>query len=236
MLEGRGADALPGEMPAAAVPWRDVRAVLFDLDGTLVETPIDFGEMRRASLAAAARHGAAVEDLAGLDVLAMVAAAGERVREVDPFQEEIEAILQAVELRACMEARAMPGARAVLEWLEAAGMRTGIVTRNCPAAAVEALRRAGIPYDLLLTRADVPRVKPDPVHLLLAAERLGAAPEATVMVGDHVMDVRGGRAAGMRTVGFAPLEERAALLAEAGADRVIRELEELKAWISPPSW
>jgi phosphoglycolate phosphatase len=222
--------------PAAGAPWVGVRAVLFDLDGTLVQTDIDFAAMRREILAAAERHGASLDGLAELDALGIVGAVLRQVRQPDAFQAEAERALRAIELRAGARARAMPGAAGLLPWLAAAGLRVGIVTRNCRPAAEEALRRAGLVCGLLLTRADVPRVKPDPIHLLLAAERLAAAPGETVMVGDHVMDVRGGRAAGMRTVGFAPTEEAARKLAAAGPELLIRHLDELRPWISPSSW
>ena len=88
---------------------------------------------------------------------------------------------------------------------------------------------------MLLTRGDVPRVKPDPLHLLLAAERLGAAPSRTVMVGDHPMDVTAGRAAGMWTVGFAPTPALEPRFAAEAPHLLVRHLGELAAWISPPS-
>lgn len=218
-----------------SIPWQSLEAVLFDLDGTLVETNIDFPGMRQAILAAAARHGAAAEELEGLDALKIIATAGERVPVPDRFREETEAILQEIELAAGAGARAMPGAAALLETLAERRIAVGIVTRNCAPAAQLALERAGLPWGLLLTRADVPRVKPDPLHLLLAAERLGANPSRTLMVGDHPMDVVAGRAAGMWTAGLAPSPAAEARLAAERPHLLVRDLGELAAWISPPS-
>jgi len=211
------------------------RAVLFDLDGTLVRTPIDFAAMRRESLAAAARYGAAVDDLEGRDILAISAVAASRVRDAAAFLEEIEALLQRIELEASCHAVPMPGAPELLAWLAENDLGIGIVTRNCAAAAREALERSGLACELLLTRADVPRVKPDPLHLQIAAEQLGVPPEETLMVGDHPMDVAAGRAAGMRTAGFAPTEAARERLAAEGPDLLVSDLLELRAWISPSS-
>src|SRR5262249_50890704 len=152
-----GATDGPGTTPArGALP----RAVLFDLDGTLVQTPIDFAAMRREALAAAGRHGAAIEDLAGRDILGIIAAAAARGAQPAAYRAEVEAILQEIELEASCRARPMPGAAELLAWLAAQGLGFGIVTRNCAAAARHALERSGLICELLLTRADVPRVKP----------------------------------------------------------------------------
>src|SRR5207248_4806174 len=107
--------------------------------------------------------------------------------------------------------------------------------RNCAEAARLALERSGLACSLLLTRADVPRVKPDPLHLLMAAEQLGVPPDRVLMVGDHPMDVAAGRAAGMHTAGFAPTEEARARLTVEGPDVLIASLLELRSWISPSS-
>src|SRR5262249_29644783 len=157
------------------------------------QTPIDFAAMRREALAAAGRHGAAIEDLAERDILGIIAAAAERVAQPAAYRAEGEAILQEIEVEASCRARPMPGAPELLPWLAAQGLGFGIVTRNCAAAARHALERSGLICELLLTRADVPRVKPDPIHLLLAAERLGVVPEEALMVGDHPMDIAAGR-------------------------------------------
>jgi phosphoglycolate phosphatase len=111
----------------------------------------------------------------------------------------------------------------------------GIVTRNSPQAAARVLDQIPLPYEVLLTRADTPRVKPDPLHLHLALERLGASPEYSVMVGDHRMDVQAGHAAGMRSVGVLTPERPSGYFDPLRPAAVIRVLPELKSWISPSS-
>jgi phosphoglycolate phosphatase-like HAD superfamily hydrolase len=76
-------------------------------------------------------------------------------------------------------------------------------------------------------------VKPDPLHLHLALERLGVSPADAVMVGDHVMDVLGGKAAGTRTLGVLTPDRPPDFFREAAPDGVIRALPELRTWISP---
>ena len=76
-------------------------------------------------------------------------------------------------------------------------------------------------------------VKPDPLHLRLALDQLRTPPEQAVMVGDHVMDVLGGKAAGTRTLGILTPERPEDFFTPAAPDGVIRALPELRTWISP---
>src|SRR5208282_1527700 len=91
------------------------------------------------------------------------------------------------------------------------------------------LKRIPLPHDVLLTRDDVPRTKPDPAHLLAALEQLGVAREEAIMVGDHHMDIVAGRAAGMRSMAMAHgrLDERS--FADCPPDRFLRSFAELRA-------
>ncbi len=208
-------------------------AVLFDLDGTLVHTRIDFRAMKRAVLDLAAREGLDPEEFRGLDILAAVAAAAPRAAYPGRFSREAEELLVAIELAACDGAVEAEGASETLAWLLDRGIRVGIVTRNSPAAVARVLQDIPLPHEVLLTRADTPRVKPDPVHLHLALERLGIPPARALMVGDHVMDVAAGKAAGTRTVGVLTPERPDDFFREAAPDAVIRTLPELRPWISP---
>jgi phosphoglycolate phosphatase len=99
----------------------------------------------------------------------------------------------------------------------------------------QVLTRVPLPHGILLTRDEVVRVKPDPEHLLQAAAALGVCPARTVMVGDHVMDVRAGRAAGMGTVGLLTAGRPPDFFEQEAPDLVLRELRELGEWISPSS-
>lgn len=225
-------------MPARpdAPPLAGLRAVLFDLDGTLVHTRIDFARMKHEVLALAAAFGQDPEPLRALDILGVIAAAQARLDgRAAEFAGRAEAALVALELAACEGAEVAVGAAETMHWLRQAGLRIGIVTRNCPQAAARVLRDFPLPHDLLLTRADTPRVKPDPIHLHLALDRLGVPPERAVMVGDHVMDVLGGKAAGTRTLGLLNPERPPDFFAACAPDGVIRSLPELRRWISPLS-
>jgi phosphoglycolate phosphatase len=209
--------------------------VLFDLDGTLVHTHIDFDRMKREILELVASAGLTPEPYREQDILGILRAAAPQLEDATEFLAEAEAALVRIELAACSGATEAEGAAETLRWLQAREIRVGIVTRNSPQAVARVLRQIPLPYEVLLTRADTPRVKPDPLHLHLALERLEALPKYSVMVGDHRMDVQAGHAAGMRSVGVLTRERPDGYFASLRPAAVIRTLPELKSWISPSS-
>jgi phosphoglycolate phosphatase len=211
---------------------RRVAAVLFDFDGTLVDSPIDFARMRQDLLQVTLSAGLDPAEVAHQDLLTIVAWATERVSEPERFAATAEAALMAVELECSHQAEEITGASELLRWLDEQSIRVGIVTRNCRAVVERVLERIPLKHAVLLTRSEVTRVKPDPDHLMRALAHLGAAPAEAVMVGDHWMDVQAGRAAGMATVGILAPGRPMDFFAKEPPDLLIRELRELIAWIS----
>lgn len=212
------------------------RAVLFDLDGTLIRQTIDFEEMRRDVLGVARRFGlrpsAEVPVLelierAVIELEAREAGAGPR------FVAAAQEVVTAIELAAAEGAEAYPGVPEFLRWLREAGYRVGIVTRNCRPAVDRVLARCSLSYDVLLTRDDVERVKPDPEHLLAALRRLGVPPCHAVMCGDHPMDVTAGRRAGSATVGILPDGLPADRFAAVAPNLVLPSVTELRQHLPP---
>lgn len=210
-----------------------IRAVLFDLDGTLVHTRIDFPAMRRTILALLQDSGIETEDLTALDALSMISRGVARHEEPEALRSRAEEALVAIEVAACEGATEADGACETLQWLIDAGIRVGIVTRNSPQAVTRLLRDIPLPHEALLTRADTPEVKPHPIHLRLALQVLGVPAAEAMMVGDHPMDVIGGRAAGTRTLALVTPERSAEAFVQAAPDGLIRSLPELRLWISP---
>ena len=192
--------------------------------------------MKTELLTLVVAEGIDAEPLQGLDALSIIEAAAPHSGNAEEFRVRAEKLLIDVELAGCEGAVEAPGAAATLTWLLAQHLRVGIITRNSPVAVAHLLREFPLPHEVLLTRADTPRVKPDPIHLWRALERLEVPPEAALMVGDHQMDVRGGHAAGTRTLGILTPDRPDDYFAECAPDGVIRSLPELRAWISPSSW
>ncbi len=215
------------------VAWRDVRAFLFDFDGTLVRQRIDFGLMHERILEVVRRHGLGTDAFAGMHGLETIAAARnmQAARAGDAAAEALEREAQravvAIELEAADEAVAIPGARDLLAALRLQGCRVGIVTRNCCAAVERVIAAQDLAYDVLLTRDDVDHVKPDPRHLLSALTLLGQSPRAAVMCGDHAMDILAGKRAGMATVGVLMDGRDESVYAEAVPDLMVRSYDEL---------
>src|SRR3990172_3439391 len=117
--------------------FSNLDAVLFDLDGTLVETNIDFPLMKREMIRLAADYGLPDSDLSSLDILAIVERMVEHVRQVrddetaELARDEAFGILEEIELRHSADAREIRPARELVEALQSQGVRVGIVTRNC---------------------------------------------------------------------------------------------------------
>ena len=186
-----------------------LRAALFDLDGTLVRTAIDFARMRREIHALARTYNAAPA-LAGEDdileqvvrlsravTVAQGAEAGEAVRDA-----AYEALAH-IEAEGCAAPEPIAGASDLLRDLRARGVRVAVVTRNCRGVAADLTRRMDLPHDALVAREDTAEFKPHPAPLFAACKQLAVAPVDTVMVGDLWADIAAGRAAGVgATIGI----------------------------------
>ncbi len=187
-------------MPLHQVP----QALIFDFDGTLVNSQIDFALMRRRVLEHLAAWGLEPDPAAGRMILEAVDGARERLAEesserADRYYREAQAIIWKVERPFCERAEPFPGVVAALEQAQAAGVRLGIITRNSRAGVELVLARHPLPVETIVTREDVAQVKPHPQHLRLALKRLQVAPEQTWMIGDHPTDILCGREAGTYT-------------------------------------
>ena len=184
-----------------------IKAVLFDLDGTLVETHIDFPAMTQAMRQLVASAGVPKQEIEGRDILGMVYAASTWLDangrgDGDAFQSTAFAALEELEVQGCSHPDEIDGAASVLSELRRRNIGIGIVTRNCRRVSEILVDRFGLVHDVLLTRDDVPRVKPDPDHLHRALANLSVDAAESIMVGDHWMDIRAGIDAGCRsTVG-----------------------------------
>ena len=111
--------------------------------------------------------------------------------------------------------------------LKAAGLKVGIVTRNCDRAVRRIVPHIEALCDIFLSRDSVKRVKPDPYHLAAILDRLGVSGRHAVMVGDHSMDILAGKRAGMRTVGVLTGKTTGEELREMGADYVLKSASQL---------
>ncbi len=202
--------------------------VLFDLDGTLV----DSGSMILASFRHATRTVLARE----IPDEELVAAVGgttihdqmrvfdaERVDELVEAYREHNAPLHA-------ELEAFQGVDDLLETFAAEGRKLGIVTSKRRKTADLAFDVLGIGrfFDAVVTAGETPRHKPDPEPVLMALDRLGSNPAEAAFVGDSPFDVGAGKAAGVYSVGVTwgrlHSEER---LREAGADTIVHAPSEL---------
>lgn len=182
-----------------------IRGVLFDLDGTLIDSAPDLGaavnmmRMKRglpampyAALRPHASHGARGLVGAGFNV---TPENGEFVALRDEFLAQYATAL-------CVQTAVFPDVPALLDALDAADLPWGIVTNKATRFTLPLLDALGLSSRprCIVCGDTVGRAKPFPDPLFAAAERLGIPPRDCVYVGDAERDVQAGIAAGMATV------------------------------------
>jgi sugar-phosphatase len=198
---------------------RTVSAVLFDLDGVLVESRLS---TERAWLSWASKNQV---DEANLRSAMHGVRSADVVRSLRP---DLDAVVEAEGIeRAQAEdvegLAAIPGAVAALGALK--GDRVAVVTSGTRPLALARLGAVGIePPAVIVFAGDVSRGKPDPEGYLAAARRLGVDPAEALVVEDAPPGIEAARAAGMASVGVTSTHAREELSA---ADVVIDSLEEL---------
>lgn len=182
-----------------------VSTVLFDLDGTLIDTAPDFirclNQMRSNS-GMAALPAAQIRRSVSNGARAMVEVGfGLLPNDADYLSRHTE-FLNLYEQSLAEETRLFPGIEVALEWLEEQRIPWGIVT-NKPErfttpllAALQLAERCAA----VICPDHVEHSKPHPESLFLACQQMGVEPVSGIYVGDHLRDIEAGRNAGMTTV------------------------------------
>lgn len=95
-----------------------------------------------------------------------------------------------------------PGMKELLQELKKQQYKTGLVTSRLKTTTIQGLEKYGLaPYfDVIVTAEDTDKHKPDPAPVLIALERLAAAPEKSLMLGDTMFDILCARNAGVASV------------------------------------
>ncbi len=177
-------------------------AVLFDLDGTLIDTKSLYMEAYRVAVEPYIRKDLTLEERRTIRPTSEIGFIRAVVKEED-FDDCVEAFYEAYESLHAERFRGVyPGVPAMLEELRARGLPLGLVTGKSRRSWEITRRLAdGLgPFDTLVFDDDVRAPKPDPHGLQLALHALGAAPETAAYVGDSRSDMEAARSAGLRPV------------------------------------
>lgn len=181
-----------------------LKAVLFDMDGTLLDTAPDFIAVCQAMLNA---HGRApiddqrIQDVVSGGARAMVAAAFEMDPDTPGFETLRQEFLDRYQDHCAVKTRPYDGIPELLESIERSRLIWGVVTNKPVRFAAPIMQQLGLAERsaVLVCPDHVKNSKPDPEMLLLACSQLGIDPSQALFIGDDLRDIESGRAAGTKT-------------------------------------
>ena len=165
--------------------FKNVKAYFFDLDGTLVDSKLDFDLMR--------------EDLGfpkGVPIL----------EHIDTLTCDLEIkkahkIVLDHELKGANESDLFPGVLEFIKNLKEKNYPVAILTRNCKEATQIMLEKHNLGIEKVITREDFPP-KPDPTALLYLAKHFNVEPQECIYIGDFRFDIEAAKNAGMQSAHF----------------------------------
>jgi HAD superfamily hydrolase (TIGR01549 family) len=171
----------------STIDRRQLRGMIFDLDGTLVDSALDFEAIRRDMRLPSGKPI--------LEALDLIPSGDEK--------EQMLSILHQHELAGAKRATLYDGVREFMEWLDRRKIRRAVLTRSSRESTEIVLNRLDLNFEMTLTREDAPP-KPDPGGLLAICDAWKLPSADVLFCGDYLFDLEAGTRAGMQTVLFAP--------------------------------
>ena len=214
-------------------------AILFDLDGTLIDTAPDLSDTLNTVLARRGRPPVPADDvrvLIGDGARALVRRGLEATGGVPSetaFEEAVTEFFGHYDAHLADRSRPFPGVTEALTELRVHGCKLAVVTNKAERYSVKLLRQLGLAdlFEAIVGGDSLPVRKPDPGHLLGTLDRIGAGPGRAVMVGDSLNDVTAARRAGVPVIavsfGYTRVPPH-----QLGADLVIDAFSELPAAVA----
>jgi len=218
-----------------------VKAVLIDLDGTLLDTVLDLAAAANGMLADLGRPPVSSEEIRayvgrGIPNLVKRVLAGSRDAADDPAPPPSEALESFNRHYAYFNGRAarpFPGVLEGLEALKKLKLPLGVITNKAQDFTLPLLERTGLaPYFAVTVAGDMlPKPKPDPMPLVWACGRLNVSPADALMIGDSVHDFKAARAAGCKvflvTYGYNEGQDVRGLAADAIVESLVEAVQRL---------
>ena len=218
-----------------------VEAVLFDLDGTLVDSigiyykivdivfdKLNLPPVPREAFVEAAKDGDFDWDCVLPDNM--------QYRKDEIIQQATKIIYEIYPQMFGKDLKLIAGAGSILREISADGMKIGIVTSTPEEGMsykLQLLENTGVEklIEVIITADDVKNKKPAAEPLVACIKRLGVAPDKSVYVGDARIDIKAGKAAGMKTIGvLTGFDDSPALEAE-NPDAILNSVRDLPAAI-----
>ncbi|WP_146661667.1 HAD family hydrolase [Anaerohalosphaera lusitana] len=160
-----------------------IKAVIFDLDGTITQPCLDF-DLIRQEMGLAEDAGPILEYLENMP---------------PDDRKQAETILERHEDQAAVESCLNNGAKETIEELCDRGIKVGILTRNKRTNAIAVRDKHGLHFDAVIAREDGP-AKPDPHGVLALCKEFGTSPRETILVGDYLHDLLTAKAADVTAI------------------------------------
>lgn len=188
--------------------FNNVAAVLFDLDGTLIDSAPDLGaaaDKMRTDRGLESLPLALYRPMAGAGARGMIAVAFGLTPDDARFSDLKEEFFRNYELRMTENTSVFDGVAELIAQISQAGLKWGVVTNKSARFTVPLTKAMPLfnTAQAIVSGDTTPHSKPHPAPLLEAARQLDLAPERCIYVGDDERDIVAGRAAGMPTVAAA---------------------------------
>jgi HAD superfamily hydrolase (TIGR01509 family) len=213
-----------------------VKAVIFDLDGTIARFNLDYRAVRGDIRSYLLRVGVPASLLSVNESIFEMLKKTEiflknsgKAAEITEIRNEALTIAEKYELEAAQDTGLLPGVNETLKTLKQMGLKIGLFTLSSDKAARYILQRfkLGDFFGVTVPRNKVNYVKPNPEHLEMALKVLGAAPEETVVVGDSDVDMESAKELKAIAVGLPAGISTIEQLTVHGANYIITSITDL---------
>jgi phosphoglycolate phosphatase len=212
------------------------KAVVFDLDGTLIESNIDYEKMGEEIKNLLLQMGMKehIEDRRKAYMVTRKGAEslleyGLPPENLEHTLRELNILMNKIELEALSTVLLKPNVDVTLKKLYSSGYRLGIATRSHGKYADFSLKKFNILHYFhgVIGRDETPYPKPDPRHLLSTIELIKAKPSETLYIGDTTTDLSTSLAANVDFVGYWRDDQWAQRLIDGGCNTIIRDIYDI---------
>jgi len=224
-----------------SVTSTSIKAVIFDLDGTIASFNLDYKAVRGEVRGYLLRIGVPASLLSANESIfemlkkteIFVKNSGKSAEAMEEIRKEALGIAEKYELEAARDTSLLPGANETLKALKRIGLKIGLFTLSGDKSTRYILQRfkLGEFFGVTVPRDKVNFVKPNPEHLEMALKVLGVGPEETVVVGDSKVDMESARELKAIAVGLPTGTSTTEQLTVHGANYIITSITDLPVLI-----